>query len=141
MDLIGFRELDHKLAELGRAATGRELRAGVKAAAEVVVERAKQLIPVGVDSHRTYKGRMVRPGFARRSVRSLTKVDKSGQQATAAIGVRKEAFYAVQFVEVGTRFQSAQPWLRPAMQATQSEQVSALSNRVRKGIEKAARRR
>src|SRR5262245_44899434 len=97
-----------RAAELDR---GKALRRGVKAGMRPAQQRARAAIPVGVDAHRTYKGRKVTPGFARRSIRVIVKVSRDKQRAEAVLGVRAEAFYAVAFVEVGTSKTPAQPWL------------------------------
>lgn len=110
-------------------------------AAEPIAQRARALIPVGVDAHRTYKGREVQPGFARASIRVKTVLNKDGTAAMAMVGVAPEAFYAVQFVELGTSKMAAQPWLRPAYAAAKQQQQSVLARNIRTLIEVPARRR
>ena len=138
--LEGVAELTRKLDALGKLEDGKALRAAVRAGIKPAEKKAKALIPVGIDAHKTYKGRLVAPGFARRSIRSITKLDRSKQKASAALGVRQEAFYAVQFVEIGTARQAAQPWLRPAFDSTLSQQQQAMADSLRKSIEKAAKK-
>ncbi|WP_133164203.1 HK97-gp10 family putative phage morphogenesis protein [Solimonas fluminis] len=139
--LDGVAQLMRQLEELGLAANGKALRAAVRAGSRPVVKRAKQLIPEGADAHRTYRGRLVTPGFAKRSIRTVTKLSRDKQKASVAIGVRAEAFYATQFVELGTSRQAPQPWLRPAMEQTQQEQLAALGDSLKKTIEKAAKKK
>lgn len=139
--LQGVAQLMRQLEELGLAANGKALRAAVRAGSQPVVKRAKQLIPEGVDAHRTYRGRLVAPGFAKRSIRMVTKLSRDKQKASAAIGVRAEAFYATQFVELGTSRQAPQPWLRPAMEQTQQEQLTAVGASLKKTIDKAAKKK
>lgn len=138
--LQGVTQLMRQLEELGME-DGKALRASVRAGAAVVVKRAKQLIPEGADMHRTHKGRLVAPGFAKRSIRAVTKLSRDKQKASAAIGVRSEAFYATQFVELGTSRQPAAPWLRPAQEQTQQEQLQAVAGSLRKSIDKAAKKK
>lgn len=137
-ELKGVAELTKKLRELGHLDDGKALRAGVRAAGRVVVNKAKALIPEGIDAHKTYKGRLVAPGFARRSIRSITVVSKDKQQATAVTGVRAEAFYASQFVELGTAKMAKRPWLRPAFHGSKPEQEKALADKLRAYILKVA---
>jgi HK97 gp10 family phage protein len=137
--LEGVAELMRQLEALGKLEDGKALRSAVRAGMKPAQERAKALIPQGVDAHRTYKGRLVAPGFAKRSIRSVTKLSKDKQKASAALGVRSEAFYAVQFVELGTSKMSAQPWLRPAFDSTLGAQQAALAASLKKSIEKAAK--
>lgn len=139
MALEGVGQLTKRLDELGKLEDGKALRRGVAAGGRVVVKRAQALIPKGVDAHRTYKGRLVAPGFASRNIRSVTSLSKDKQKATVRIGVRNEAFYAVNFVEIGTSKMGKQPWLRPAFQSTLDAQQNALADSLRKSILKAAK--
>src|ERR1041384_414198 len=119
-------KLYKQLQALGRNAQGRALRAAVRAGITPAIERARQLIPVGIDKHITEAGREVRPGFARKSIRGIIKVSRDKSVAIGVIGVRKTARYAVQFVELGTSRMAAQPWLRPAFRETRRQQEQAL---------------
>lgn len=141
MPLEGVAELDRKLAEMGKAVTGKALRAAVRAGGNVVKKAAQAKIPKGEQMHRTYKGRIVAPGFSSRNVRVVTKLDKTGEKASAAIGVRKEAFYATQFVELGVPAHgiAARPWLRPAMAETRDMQQTAIAQALKRQVERAAR--
>ncbi len=136
--LVGVAELMRKLDELKLLDDGKALRAAGRAAGRVVVERAKALIPKGTDAHRTYRGRLVAPGFASRNIRYVATLSKDKQKVTVLVGVRNEAFYAVQFVEIGTSKMSKQPWLRPAFQSTLEAQQEAFANHLRKVILKVA---
>ena len=66
--------------------------------------------PVGKKEHRTHKGRLVAPGFLKRSVvqRSSLKKDK----AIVIIGVKAEAYYGVQFLDRGTKNIKARNWFK-----------------------------
>lgn len=141
MALEGVAELTRQLEALGKLDDGKVLRNAARAAMKPAQERAKALIPEGVDAHRTYKGRLVAPGFAKRSIRTKVSLSKDKQKATAKLGVLSEAFYAVQFVELGTSQQSAQPWLRPAFESTQAQQIDAIAVSLQKSIDKAAKTR
>lgn len=138
-ELIGVADLVKKLRELGKMDDGKVTRSAVRAGAKTVVKRAKELIPEGIDAHRTYKGRLVAPGFARRAIRAITKLSRDKQAATASIGVRKEAYYAVQFVERGTVKQAAQPWLRPALDQASSAALTAIKDTFKRFVDKVAR--
>lgn len=137
--LEGTRELERKLRELGAAFSVPIMRSAVRAGIKPALQRARQTIPVGKEPHRTYKGRLVAPGFSKRSLRVVTKVSKDKRRFSAALGVRREAFYAVLFTELGTSKQPARPWLRPAMQATQMQQQQALADRLRSRLLKVAK--
>ncbi len=134
--LTGVAQLNAQLAALGEATRKRALRAAVRAAGNVVVRAARTKAPVGTEPHKTYKGRLVAPGFAKRSVRQVVRLNREGDTASAAIGVRAEAFYATQFVEVGmpSRGIPAQPWLRPALAESQEAAEAALAASLRKSL-------
>lgn len=125
-----------RVADLQR---GRILRKGLRTAIQPALQRAKADIPVGVDAHRTYKGRDVQPGFARKNVRAIVSIARDKQSGVAVLGVRSEAFYAVSFVEVGTSKAAAQPWLVPAFNGTKPKQTAELATEISKGIADAAR--
>jgi phage protein, HK97 gp10 family len=137
MSLEGFAELDRKLRALGPAVGGKILRQAVRQAVKPALSRAKETVPVGTVAHKTYKGRLVSPGFALRSLRIITTKLIGG--AAALLGVRREAYYALQFIELGTAKYPRHPWLGPAFQATQQQQIEALAKALKERIEKAAR--
>lgn len=134
--LEGVAELEKKLKALGQVASVPILRAAVRAGIKPVKARAEELIPVGSEAHRTYKGRLVAPGFAKRSLRTVTRASPDGRKVSAAVGVRKEAFYAALFVELGTARTRAQPFLRPALEQTKSEQERAFAEKLKERIDK-----
>lgn len=127
--IFGFDDLAQKLTTMtDPKEIGKILRAGVSGAMNDVKKRAAQLIPVGSVAHRTYKGRLVAPGFAKRSLKVVTRVDKSGFKASAVLGVRTEAFYAIQFVELGTSKMPARPWLRTAFSGSKDPSVRKIAD-------------
>lgn len=138
--LEGIRELSKALEELPGKVQKAALRRATKEASALVVSAAQSAIPVGVDMHRTYKGRLVAPGFASRNIKAVVRVTKDLSRAFARIGVSREAFYAVNFVELGTSRQPAQPWLRPALQSVESQAISIFESRFRAAIKAAAKR-
>lgn len=133
--LVGAAELSRKLAALGQQPI---TRADIRGAIEPAYQKAVQTIPVGSELHRTFKGRVVAPGFSQRSIRVVSRVDKNGTVISAALGVRKEAFYAVLFTELGTSKVPARPWLRPALRTTQDIQQRVLAAGIKKRIDKIA---
>lgn len=125
--LEGFEDLAAKLKGLSDPKQiGKVLRTGVRQGMAEPKKKAQALIPVGIDAHKTYKGRLVAPGFAKRSIRVITKIARGGQMAYALLGVRAEAYYAVQYVELGTSKMAAHPWLRPAFLASRNPMIRAM---------------
>lgn len=138
-DVDGVDRLLKQLRRIGQLERGKALRRGLKAAMRPAQQRARAAIPVGIDKHRTYLGREVRPGFARRSIRVVVSVSRDKSRAVAVLGVKSEAFYAVQFVELGTSRTPAHPWLRPSFEATKHDQTQALAAELLDAIQKAIR--
>lgn len=137
--LEGFRELEKKLEKLGALERGKVIRSGVTAAGNPVVKQAKATIPVGKVPHTTYKGRLVGPGFAKRSIAKRVSLSRDRNRAEVRVGVKAEAFYAVAFLEKGTSKMRRQPWLEPAFRATREQQVDAFRDKVRDFILKFTR--
>lgn len=124
--LDGVSKLTAKLRALGALEDGNVVRRAVRAGIKPIVQRAKSLIPVGTQSHKTYKGRVVSPGFARKSITSAVSLQAGRTIARGVVGTKKEAFYADQFVELGTRKMAAEPWLVPAFEQTLTQQQEAI---------------
>lgn len=141
MALEGVAALTAQLRALGALEDGKALRSSVRAAIKPAADRARASIPVGVDAHRTYKGRLVAPGFAQRSIGVKVNLTRDKQKAIARLGVAREAFYAVNFVELGTSRMAARPWLRPAFESTQDAQTAGLGKGLQKAILRAVRKR
>lgn len=139
----GLAELDRKLLELGNPkAQGAALRASVSKAMKTVKAKAQANIasvsPGLAEIHRTYKGRLVGAGFASRSLTVVTRLSRDKQQATAMLGVKREAFYAINFLELGTSRTPPHPWLVPAFQASRKSAVAEVADVLRKRIKRIA---
>jgi hypothetical protein len=137
-ELIGTKELAAKLAKLPLGKQINALRASGKATAKIVVEKARGKIPVNKIEklHKTYKGRLVAPGFAQRSIASKTIVFKNGGGYMTLTGVKREAYYAINFVELRTSRNTPHPWLVPSFRDTQGLQLRAMQPPLKAHIEK-----
>ena len=133
----GLKDLSRKLAELGENAGGKALRNATAAAMRPVAKAAKKNAPVGTTWHTTYKGRRVPPGFLKQSVRMRSRISRDRKTARAVVGVKGEAFYGVQFVELGTSRQPRQPWLEPAFYQNKDTVLSKLKEKLKFQIDKA----
>lgn len=78
------------------------------------------------------------PGFAQRSIRKASKNHRRAERLSAS-GVRREAFYATQFVELGTQKMDATPWLVPAFENQRDEVERRLADQLRTKIAKLTR--
>jgi HK97 gp10 family phage protein len=139
----GMAALERQLDKLELLASGTKdkiLRAGVRAGGNVFAKEMRRSAPKGDVAHKTYKGRLVSPGFAARNVKVTTpRKARSKHHATALIGVRSEAFYVLQFVELGTSKFPAEPWAVPAYERAKHKAIEAYKDRVIKRILKITR--
>lgn len=134
-----LREINARLKKLSESTTGSILRVAANKGIQPAAKKARATIPKGKFAHKTYKGNTVAPGFASRSIRVQTRLSRDKQSALAQLGVLPEAFYATQFVELGTSRQRAQPWLVPSFESTVKEQQSSVAESLKKSLEKAAK--
>ncbi len=147
--LEGVAALTRQLKALGSLDDGKALKRCVNAGVRQALPVAIAGCPVGHDLHRLaikkrlkvqgIKGNTVGPGFAKANVRTISVLAKNKQSADGLLGVRKAAFYVLQYVELGTRFQRAQPWLRNAFTSSRDGMEEALKNSLAKDVDKAAR--
>jgi HK97 gp10 family phage protein len=150
--ISGHRELFQKLNLMARAPAGAALRKAAMAAMLPAQKAAQAAAPVGappydyggrkVDPYpkRTYKGRLTVPGYARRNVIRRAFLGKDKDYVKVSLGVRKEAFYAVQFIELGTSRIPKRPWLEPAFRSMIPAVDKVLQDRLRELIDQAAKK-
>ncbi len=136
--LKGTAQLIAKLRDIGQLDDGKALRAGVRAGMRPALVAARTKAPVSKKPHKVYTGETVQPGFAKKSLRTITTLSSDKQKATALMSVRKKAFYAVSFVEIGTSRAPPHPWLRPAFYQTQEAQKEALKAKLAAYLKKVA---
>jgi hypothetical protein len=139
IEVKGLRELDRKLAALGGALGQKTLRNAARAAMKPALDAARAAAPTGTEAHRTYKGRLVAPSFAKRSLRVVTYRNRRTGKVGALLGVRKEAYYALQFWVYGHYGRKRQDWFTPAFEGAKSEMLKLLQTETAKRIEKAAK--
>lgn len=93
--LEGFDDLGKALSELKAATSTKAIRQSANSSLNPVVQRMRQRAPRGSRAHRTYKGRLVAPGFLSRSIKKRSRVDARGGRVVVTVGVAKEAFYGL----------------------------------------------
>lgn len=138
--LEGVAELTKQLIALGKLDDGKALRGAIKAGMQPAYKRAQAYIPVGSIPHRlapAYGRLLVNSGFAKSALRTITTINAQKNIASAVMGVRKAAFYILNFVELGTRYQSPQPWIRRALNDGRSEGEEAIRAYLQKAVMKA----
>lgn len=140
-ELKGAKELTEQLVKLAGTAAPRQLVGVARAAMQPALHHARAHMPVGTQPHKTYKGRLVSPGFALASLETDAKFNKRTGSAEARLGVRQEAFYAAVFSELGTAKMAARPVLRPALEQTQGEALAIIRDELRARIDRITRQR
>jgi len=80
-------------------------------------------------------------GHAQKSVRMITVMSKDKQQATAILGVRASAWYALQFFELGSSKTPQQPWLQPAFRSSENAMLQGIADTMKKRMQRIARQR
>ena len=146
--ITGFKELSAQLSAMGRAAGGKALRSAAMTATLPVLHKAKENAPVGNPPYesgdpypkRTYKGRLVTPGFLKRNIARKSQLSRDGQRVTVMVGPRAEAFYGTQFIELGTSAIPRRPWLEPAFRSSLNAVNARMKERLKVLIDKAAKK-
>jgi len=123
---LGWRAMSQALA-----VSGRKMRAA-----------AKNNAPVGSVDHRTYRGNLVAPGFTKRSITLVRFPRKNNNTALVAVGVKKSAYYAVQFVEQGHKTKNGgrvapRPWLKKSYDQTVGAVPASFTSALRERVLKA----
>lgn len=150
-DTRGYRELSRQLTAMGRAPGGKALRSAALSAMLPALREAQKSAPRGtppysvngrsVDPYpvRTYKGTLRTPGFASRNVARKAKLSSGGRFVRVMLGVKPLAFYAVQFIELGTSKIPKRPWLEPSLRRSIPDVDKRFRLRLKALIDKAAR--
>lgn len=136
-EVLGYRELSNQLRRLGAAPAGKVVRRAALSAMLPALRAAQAKAPVGNPPYngkdpypvRTYKGRLRTPGFASRNV-ARKGILKNEGGAIVLLGVKPEAFYALNFYEFGKSGVPARPWLEPAFR----ESIPAVDARFRRRL-------
>lgn len=108
--IIGAKEIERALAGLERRARGQILGSAIRASAAVLRKEARRLAPR-------------KSGTLRKSI--AVRVNRRERHAVSmTMGLRPDGFYG-RFIELGTSTQSAQPFMRPALNAKAGEAIDA----------------
>jgi HK97 gp10 family phage protein len=147
--ISGLAELTRQINALASLEEGKALKRCVKSGINEVLKIARVNIPVAKAAHRLKsnkklrnvgaRGQVVAPGFARKSLRTISTINADKNIASGILGVRKAAYYAVQFLEFGTRKMPAQPWLRRSLLEARDAAEAALKRSLQVSIDKAAK--
>lgn len=97
----GMKELYNKMQELGAALEVKVIRSAAMSATLPTVRAMQAAAPRARGAYRTYKGRLVGPGFVGRSVTRKSSFNKQTGRVIVLMGVRREAFHGVTFLDKG----------------------------------------
>ena len=122
-EIKGLKELAKNSDKLKKSFAGTTLRTALRNAAQPVRRRARA--KVAIDE-----------GDLKKAIAINAKVDRAGE-GFADVGFRKDQAFYGGFVELGTSTQQAQPYLRPALDESESEITDAFIGALNKTIEKA----
>lgn len=142
----GYEDLSRKLALLAspkdQALTLKaSVRTPMREVQKVAAQNLAAISPGERALHRTYKGRLVAAGFASRNLRVIASLSPDKQMAFALLGVRAEAYYVLQFFELGTAMIPRHPWLTPAFYQSREASVRRVGEVMLERIEKIAKSR
>jgi len=144
----GAEVLKQALKELGDMKSS-DWKSTLRAAVRVPMMRVRKqaianlsaISPGKTPIHRTYLGREVTAGFAVRSVALVVKLFPAKGVVSAILGVKKEAFYALSFFELGTSTIPRHPWLAPALEASTDSSIKEVGEAMRRRINQIAKKR
>lgn len=96
----GFDGLIRAFDGLEKAAQNRVLRRSMNRALTPLVAELRRNAPRGKVAHRTYKGRLVAPGFLSKNIKKSTRVKRDKNGVSGLVKLAGEAFYG-KFIEHG----------------------------------------
>lgn len=145
--ISGFDSLDKKLAALGNAKSVQKvIRQAVGFAMTPMVKQAQKDIPESGDSYQLKDGRIVAPGFARRSIKKITQKGSQGDDfiARGLVGVRPSAWFATLydggFQRQGGSSEPGNNWLTDAGKDNVNIAISRFQQKLAKAIIKESKR-
>ncbi|RLA58685.1 MAG: hypothetical protein DRQ89_15095 [Epsilonproteobacteria bacterium] len=133
----GLKELSIKLSRMERATGLKAMRSAAMAATLPTVKEMRAAAPKGNRTHRTFKGRLVAPGFLSRSI--IRKTRTGNGVITVTIGTRREAFYGVAFLDEGTKKIAGRRWFEERFSRNSNQIVSLFKQKLADRIAKATR--
>jgi len=134
--ITGFDEIYAQLKAMGPAVGGQALRQATFAASLPALRQVQISAPVGTRAHRSYKKRLVLPGFLKAHIRRMSFLSHSRTQATVLIGPSQSAFYA-KFIELGKKGYPRRPFIEPAFKRSRQQMLYRLRVELTDRIDKA----
>ena len=148
--LSGGKELHGQLMALRDGLAPKLIRSALVDAVKPTLGLWRAGMAKGSVPHRTYKGRLVGPGFSQRNAYISSGISRDKTKASATVGPKDEAFYNVWFLETvgftggrGKRGRrrgrkvEPRPVLEPVFKATRGVMLSTLISALRRRVDKA----
>lgn len=146
LTVVGGAYFSGAIQEVKSQITTANLRAALNYAIDPAFKMARQLAPKGSRMHKTYKGRMVAPGFLSRSITKSTRARRDQKGAAAVMKLKGEAFYGA-FVGSGYRAGRRQkksgggsanlgraipgrPFMKPAVDRNQEDMTARFNDKL-----------
>lgn len=142
--VVGIDELLHMLSDIQESVQPKIVAQAARSAMLPMLRQARALAPEGDETHRTYKGRLVAPGFLKRNIRLRKMKFKDKNRVGYSLAARGEAFYG-KILEVGFKPAKSgkkiagRPWLGKAEAMTADDVDKSFRAELLKRIERAKR--
>ncbi len=130
----GLNELSLKLKKLSDGLGVKAMKDAANVAMDKTFLEVKTGAPVGKKPHRTYKGRLVAPGYLKRTLKKSSRADRRRGKATVSIKAAPEAFYGVQFLDRGTKKIPARRWFADKFFKNRRQIESTFASELRKKV-------
>lgn len=92
-EVIGVEALQRKLKKVEKAVQPKLVAQSARAALVPMMKTARANAPRGTETHRTYKGRLVAPGFLERNIKLRKMKFRDKNRVGYSLAARGEAFY------------------------------------------------
>lgn len=141
----GLKEVEATFQRLEKAGQVRALRSAMNAALNPALKTLRAQAPKGSEAHKTYKGRVVAPGFLSRSVVKSVRVARDKSAVFGKVKLRGEAFYGSMIEHgwtPGSRKGRSQnvskiaprPWFHPTVDKLSDATLQAFSDKMEQAV-------
>lgn len=142
----GAKEMEQVLRQLPDYIAKKVLTMALRRAAQPILDEARALAPVGQESkgrvrvRTTKRGKVTVSNYGKLKLNLRIKDISRHRSASATVAVTVgQAFWGM-FIEFGTRFFTAKPFMRPAFEVKKIESLNLLGKSLGEEIEKAAKK-
>lgn len=136
----GLNQALSSFKRLQLAAQAKHMRGALSVAGTPMVQALRRAAPVGDVAHRTYKGRVVAPGFLSRNIKKSARVSRDKRRAVLTIRLAPEAWYGSLPEYGGVEHDYPRdPWFYPAVAQSESIVSETYFTRLADRINKAFR--